>query len=285
MKNLFTLILVLVIALSLAACDIPEDLPAVMEDVKASVEQYIENQNQSNEALPQETETTEETLEQTEATEEIPEQTEATEEIPQETEAPHIHSYTSVTQKDATCTEDGTTLFTCTCGDSYTESIAATGHAWGDWYIHRDATTEQSGEARRNCTSCSAHQSEDIPQLPVEEPTVDTNYFFNENNNYYDVNAISIKPRYVFWQDGRLYAECFVINGFAHNVYNINVKSLTFGNADGQIASAGFGTLNDVVLPPYTHIIWTFEFPAECVSTANAELSSLMCMFNVSNNY
>lgn len=44
---------------------------------------------------------------------------------------PHEHSYTSEVTKAATCTEAGTKTFTCSCGDTYTEDIEATGHTYG----------------------------------------------------------------------------------------------------------------------------------------------------------
>lgn len=40
----------------------------------------------------------------------------------------HKHTYTSSVKKAATCTADGMKTFTCSCGDSYTETIKATGH-------------------------------------------------------------------------------------------------------------------------------------------------------------
>lgn len=46
--------------------------------------------------------------------------------------ATHTHSYTSKVTKAATCTADGTKTYTCSCGDSYTETIKATGHKWGN---------------------------------------------------------------------------------------------------------------------------------------------------------
>lgn len=40
----------------------------------------------------------------------------------------HEHAYASSVTKKATCTEKGVKTFTCDCGESYTEEIAATGH-------------------------------------------------------------------------------------------------------------------------------------------------------------
>lgn len=42
----------------------------------------------------------------------------------------HIHSYTENITKQATCTEAGEKTLTCTCGDTKTESIPATGHTY-----------------------------------------------------------------------------------------------------------------------------------------------------------
>lgn len=47
----------------------------------------------------------------------------------------HKHSYIGTVTTPATCTTDGVKTFTCSCGDSYTEPIPATGHNWSTaWY-------------------------------------------------------------------------------------------------------------------------------------------------------
>ena len=121
---------------------------------------------------------------------------------------------------------------------------------------------------------------ESTPQISAD------NKFYNPNNNSYDVNALSIKPKCVYWENGELVAECFVINGFSHNVFNINVESIAFSNSAGPIASgSGFGVLNNVTLPPYTNIVWTFRFAPDTIANYGADLSSLTCNASVSNSY
>lgn len=44
----------------------------------------------------------------------------------------HSHSYTSAVTTAATCTTAGVKTYTCSCGDSYAESIPATGHNYVD---------------------------------------------------------------------------------------------------------------------------------------------------------
>lgn len=92
----------------------------------------------------------------------------------EETTAPACeHSYETVTT-DATCTEDGSVVYTCACGDTYTETISAAGHTWGDWTVTAEATYEAAGSQTRVC-ACGAEDTEAIPQLvaepePSEEP-------------------------------------------------------------------------------------------------------------------
>ncbi|MGN1194572.1 MAG: leucine-rich repeat protein [Acutalibacteraceae bacterium] len=67
----------------------------------------------------------------------------------------HTHSYTSKVTKAATCTADGVTTYTCTCGDSYTEAIPATGkHTYKT--TTTKATTSKDGKAVTACTVCKA---------------------------------------------------------------------------------------------------------------------------------
>lgn len=50
---------------------------------------------------------------------------------PKQEQPTHTHSYTSSVTKNPTCTEEGVRTYTCTsCGASYTEPIAKTGHQW-----------------------------------------------------------------------------------------------------------------------------------------------------------
>lgn len=42
----------------------------------------------------------------------------------------HQHNYTSAVTKEPCCGENGVKTFTCSCGESYTESIPALGHQW-----------------------------------------------------------------------------------------------------------------------------------------------------------
>ena len=105
----------------------------------------------------------------------------------------HTHSYTGKVTTAATCTKEGVKTFTCSCGSSYTESIAkashsykatvtaptctakgytthkcsacnnsykdtyvaATGHSYGSYKSNGDATCTKDGTKTAKCTACS----------------------------------------------------------------------------------------------------------------------------------
>ena len=186
---------------------------------------------------------------------------ETKEEIVQTPVVPHTHSYTGTVTTEAGCETDGVKTFTCACGDSYTQTIAATGHNYGTWTVHTPATIAAAGQERRVCP-CGAYQTRSIPQL---------NELYSTDNTY-TPNDATIKPRHLYWEGDVLVAECYVINGYDFTIFDINVENLTFSNADGVFASAAFGVLPDVVLPSHTCQIVTFRFGGSAVQNANASL-------------
>ncbi|MDO4815756.1 MAG: endonuclease [Bacillota bacterium] len=76
--------------------------------------------------------------------------------------AAHSHSYT-VTVVAPTCTEQGYTVYTCTCGDSYVADYTDTvGHSFGAWKTLSAATCTEDGSAARYCSVCGAAESKVI---------------------------------------------------------------------------------------------------------------------------
>ena len=73
----------------------------------------------------------------------------------------HQHSYKEVSRVEATCTKDGYVEYACECGDSYKETLAATGHN----YVTdvKDATCEEAGAKTETCTKCGDTHTEEIP--------------------------------------------------------------------------------------------------------------------------
>ena len=66
----------------------------------------------------------------------------------------HIHEYTWTVTTPATCTEDGLKTGVCSCTDTVTEVIPATGHKFGEWTTTKKATCTEDGRQARVCANC-----------------------------------------------------------------------------------------------------------------------------------
>lgn len=74
------------------------------------------------------------------------------------------HSYTKTTQTPASCTEKGTSKYTCGCGYSYTsQDIAALGHQY-DSTITKQPTYTSTGVLTHTCQNCTDTYTEVIPK-------------------------------------------------------------------------------------------------------------------------
>ncbi len=60
--------------------------------------------------------------------------------------ASHTHSYVDEETKEATCTESGLITYTCECGDSYTETVAAKGHDFVDGFCVNCGIDDPNGQ-------------------------------------------------------------------------------------------------------------------------------------------
>ena len=78
----------------------------------------------------------------------------------------HEHSYTKTVLSNATCTTAGTVKYTCSCGDSYTETIPATGHKSSGWIVDKTASIGVKGSKHKECTVCKkVLETSEIPAL------------------------------------------------------------------------------------------------------------------------
>lgn len=174
MKIFTAICLTLTLLLTICACivEAPEvELPSVDvedESVESTEDIILESKTDSPE-IPDKTEAEEsETAESSEeasvaeSSEEVAEDT--TENITEDTtepasseavaptEPPHQHSYTS-SVISPTCTSDGYTKYTCSCGKSYTDDYTeATGHDYVDTVI--EPTTTSEGYTEHVCSKC-----------------------------------------------------------------------------------------------------------------------------------
>ena len=75
------------------------------------------------------------------------------------------HSYeANVIEK--TCTKSGYTEYVCNCGDSYkTDYVYATGHEYGYWKTVKEPTESEKGQREKTCAACGNVVSEEMPLL------------------------------------------------------------------------------------------------------------------------
>lgn len=90
---------------------------------------------------------------------------------PPVTPTDHEHTYTeSVTAP--TCTADGFTTYTCTCGDTYTDdTVAATGHSYTS-AVATYPTVDTAGSRTLTCSNCGDRKSEPIEALSASVPAI-----------------------------------------------------------------------------------------------------------------
>ena len=68
-----------------------------------------------------------------------------------------------VATKEATCKETGIMTYTCTvCGETKTEVIPKTDHAFGDWEVSKQATAVKDGEEVRICQNCGEKETRTV---------------------------------------------------------------------------------------------------------------------------
>ena len=68
----------------------------------------------------------------------------------------HEHTYGKWTvEKQPTCTENGSKVRMCECGEKETETIFFTGHTDGEWITDVEATCTTSGSKHQVCSVCT----------------------------------------------------------------------------------------------------------------------------------
>lgn len=81
----------------------------------------------------------------------------------------HTHEYSIVEVIEPTCTEQGYTLYKCTCGASIVDEesyVAALGHHWAE--TDRTPSTERTqGVVTYQCAQCGKYRYEMLPKLPT----------------------------------------------------------------------------------------------------------------------
>ena len=116
----------------------------------------------------------------------------------------HEHSYAENTVA-ATCSDAGSTTYTCDCGHSYTEAIEALGHNYATTFVEPTAVAD--GYNENVCTRCfhsytdayvvptpftvTSSNRADVGYTGEENEVLDIPAVFEKNGTWYRVTAIS----------------------------------------------------------------------------------------------
>ena len=140
----------------------------------------------------------------------------------------HEHEYIKETILP-TCEEDGYDIYTCVCGDTYTENVvSATGHIYNEWILTTPPTSDMHGEETHNCKVCGKIESQEYvcPHEALKEVLHDatctekglSDIYCEFCNALIETKIIDIKPHdYSSWKtityatpekNGEQYKEC-----------------------------------------------------------------------------
>lgn len=104
------------------------------------------------------------------------------------------------------------------------------------------------------------------------------NVYINNSNNAIEKDAVAIRPKNLYWVEGKLYAVCFVANGFDKTVETLEVTDLKFEDENGAlIAEGSFKPIDNINIAANTCIEWTFIFSGDAVHSENHDLAQLVC--------
>lgn len=80
------------------------------------------------------------------------------------TEAPTAHVYELIEEIPADCLYAGIKIYSCECGESYTEEVPASGHSFGEWQVSTPSTCIKEGVEKRVCERCGEEEVRSIPE-------------------------------------------------------------------------------------------------------------------------
>ena len=173
--------------------------------------------------------------------------------IPKLPQPSHKHSYSEKTTKEATCTESGEAILSCSCGDTIIRSISALGHNYRS-EVTKPATVTEAGVMTYTCTRCGHSYTEPIKKLeddptkPDTRPETGKPFIKDENGKdgwsiikeelgsaedgstvTVDMNGATVVPGNVFdTLRGRDVTVVFDMGGGI--TWSVNGKDVTFGN-------------------------------------------------------
>ena len=178
----------------------------------------------------------------------------------------HQHNYNETILKESSCLEIGKKLYTCACGDSYTEEIVKLNHTKTDWIIDKNATCEESGSKHIECSVCKeVIETKEIEGLGHKYELVNTTLSTCTTKGYNE---------YVCNKCGNSYKEELPLKEHTYGHFVEKVKPLDFET---------FGTAN-MVCPECNETLFE-DLTAVLIDLGNGESTTIYGYYNYEEAY
>ena len=100
-----------------------------------------------------------------------------------------------------------------------------------------------------------------------------SNYYMADNTTP-EKDKLLVRPKLLYWENGRFIAECYIINGRQSPFVLNRIDELTVSNGAGEtIARAEFEMAEPVTIGAQEYVTYTFVFDSDTVVTENAALT------------
>ena len=111
-----------------------------------------------------------------------------------------------VVTTEPTCTTEGVKTYTCSNGETRTETIPALGHDMGDkWEITKNPTCTEKGSKTRKCSHCGETETVEIDALGHD-------WVLNENDDTHKCTNCETTAHHTFIAGG-----CDICGAYKHN--------------------------------------------------------------------
>lgn len=128
--------------------------------------------------------------------------------------------------------------------------------------------TEQKGTSRSltddDAKTIRLEMLQEINKEDEEDSNRDSKNDFYNKDFKISGSGVQVVPYHVWYQDGKMYAKCYIINMEQSRVENINVSKLSiYDNNRSLLARDSFGNLKNLKLEPGTYANWGFVFESD----------------------
>ena len=124
------------------------------------------------------------------------------------------------------------------------------------------------GTSQRKCNHCTATENKDIAQI--------ANHFYNASvDGRWTSDAISVAPKEVYFENGKLIAKCFVVNGYSTNATRVCILEMTILDRNGKEVAHAYFNPQNLSIAKLSYIEHTFKIDSDAITSTDVDLTAL----------